>query len=285
MNKTIFTFVIIFFVLSCAKDQPKVSWLKIESFILEDNLLAVNDAGELTHDLSEAFVNIDGKFIGAFQLPIKIPVIKEGNCEIVILPGVINNGINATKRRYPFVEPYISTINLIQEDTITIQPVTKYYSQTKFLIEDFENAVLKIETDGVSTASIVKENDPSILQWGNSYGAIHLNETDSLFIGYTNFLQNLPKQGAEVYLELDYMNSNSILTSVLSYSATDLNEDIHIQLNPQETPVWKHIYLDLKEIISFRQSATVNEQGFTALIDDYSTSKFIYLDNLKIIYY
>jgi len=81
------------------------------------------------------------------------------------------------------------------------------------------------------------------------------------------------------------MNSNSILTSVLSYSSTTFNDDIHIQLNPQEQPTWKHIYLDLKEIISFRASSTINEQGFTALLDQAGTSKYIYLDNIKVVYY
>jgi hypothetical protein len=271
---------------NCAKEQPKVSWLRIESFVLEENLFAQNDQGELTHALTEAFVNMDGKYLGAFQLPIKIPIIGEGQHEILILPGVINNGISGTKRRYPFVEPYTVSVNLLLEDTISITPRTRYYKETKFLIEDFENAILKVQTDGSSQASIVKANDPDVLQWGNSYGAIHLNPTDSVFIGYTNFLQSLPKQGAEVYLEMDYMNSNSMMTSVISYSATSFNDDIHIQLNPQQEPaVWKHIYLDLKEIISFRMSATTNEQGFAAVLDEAGTTKYIYLDNIKVVYY
>lgn len=284
--KKLLGYTLVFLLLfSCAKEQPKVSWLRIESFVLEENLFAQNDQGELTHSFTEAFVNMDGKYLGAFQLPIKIPIIDEGEHEILILPGVINNGISDTKRRYPFVEPFTISVNLLLEDTISITPITRYYKETKFLIEDFENAILKVETDGASQASIVKDNDPEILQWGNSYGAIFLNPTDSVFIGYTNFLENLPKQGAEVYLEFDYMNSNSLLTSVLSYSSSSFNDDIHVQVNPQEQPVWKHIYLDLKEIISFRMSATTNEQGFTAVLDESGTSKYIYLDNIKVVYY
>ncbi|MDG0974574.1 MAG: hypothetical protein P8O07_10495 [Crocinitomicaceae bacterium] len=286
MKKLIGHLLTLLILFSCAKEQPKVSWLKIESFQLEENLFAQNDQGELSHALTEAFVNMDGQYLGAFQLPIKIPIIGEGQHEIVILPGIINNGISDTKKRYPFVEPYTVSVNLLLEDTISITPITRYYAQTKFLIEDFENAVLKIETDGASQAIIEKENDPAVLQWGNSYGVILLNPTDSLFIGYTNFGQSLPKQGAEVYLEMDYMNTNSMLTSVLSYSSTTFNDDIHIQINPQEEPpVWKHIYLDLKEIVSFRMNANTNEQGFTALLDEAGTSKYIYIDNLKVVYY
>lgn len=286
MKKLIGHLLALIILFSCAKEQPKVSWLKIESFQLEENLFAQNPQGELSHALTEAFVNMDGQYLGAFQLPIKIPIIGEGQHEIVILPGIINNGISDTKKRYPFVEPYTVSVNLLLEDTISITPITRYYAQTKFLIEDFENAVLKIETDGASQAIIEKENDPAVVQWGNSYGAILLNPTDSLFIGYTNFGQSLPKQGAEVYLEMDYMNTNSMLTSVLSYSSTTFNDDIHIQINPQEEPpVWKHIYLDLKEIVSFRMNANTNEQGFTALLDEAGTSKYIYIDNLKVVYY
>lgn len=285
MTKLLGYILVFLFLFSCAKEQPKVSWLRIESFVLEENIFAQNDQGELTHALTEAFINLDGKYLGAFQLPIKIPIMEEGVHEIVIIPSVINNGISSTKKRYPFVELYTASIDLILEDTISITPKTRYYKETKFLIEDFENAVVRVETDGASQASLVKADDPEILQWGNSYGAILLNPTDSVFIGYTNFIQSLPKQGAEVYLEMDYMNSNSLLTSVISYSSSSFNDDINIQLNPQENPKWKHIYLDLKEIISFRSSATVNEQGFTAILDEAGTSKYIYLDNIKVVYY
>lgn len=280
-----FPFIALFFVLfSCIKEQQKVSWLKIEKWDLLPNPLAENEQGELTHNFNQVFLNMDGKVLGAFELPAKVPILAEGEHNFVLLPGVQNNGINSTKKRYPFVEPYEVTFNLVLEDTVTMAPTTRYYENIEFLIEDFENPAPKLIADENSVAQIVRDNDPEFLEWGNFFGRIDLNDEDSVFIGYTNFGYNLPKQNSEVYMELDFMNTNSIATSVISYSSSSFYDDIHMQLNPREELEWRHIYLDLREIISFRNQATFNEQGFTALLDEKGEEKFILLDNLKIVY-
>jgi hypothetical protein len=269
----------------CAKPQPKVSWLFIDEWTLEANLFSENPTGELTHNFTEAFVNINGKFIGAFQVPIKIPVLQSGPSEIVILPGVRNNGVNDTKKRYPFVEPFVTTINLELEETVSIAPITRYYKQAKFLIEDFENPAIQLMTDPNSVATLVPDNNPTILKWGNFYGSITLTDTDSLFLGVTNFGVNLPKQGADVYLEFDYMNSEHIYTRVLSLSPNSIDEDISWRVNRQDNPEWRKIYIDLKEIVSFRMNATLNEHVFLGFLEEKGTTKFIYLDNIKVVYY
>lgn len=271
--------------LGCAKPQPRVSWILLNDWTLEENLFSQNPTGELTHAFTEAFVNVNGKFIGAFQLPIKIPVIHSGPADIVILAGVRNNGVNSTKRRYPFVEPFSTSVVLIQDETISITPTTRYYKETKFLIEDFENPAIQIVTDPVSVATLVPDNQPDILKWGNFYGSITLTDADSLYLGVTNFGVNLPKQGAEVYLEIDYMNSEHLYTRVLSLGPSAINEDASWRLNLQEEPAWRKIYIDLKEIVSFRFNATLNEHVFAAILEEKGTEKFIYIDNVKVVYY
>lgn len=283
--KLFFTGVLIVFLfLGCAKEQPQASWVILEPWTLNANPDAQNDEGALSHDISQAFVNMDGKMLGAFELPAKFPVIGDGEHNFVILPGVINNGISATKRRYPFMEQYEQTVNLVQGDTITISPSTQYYEDLNFLIEDFETPSIQFDYANESDVQITRENDPAIVQWGGYYGSIELNNTDSLFSGVTTFGQVLPKQGAEVYLEFDYMNSNSLLTGVVSYGNGTYHEDPNIQLNPQDDPEWKHIYLDLKEIISFRTNSPYNDMSFTAILDELDTDQFVYLDNIKVIY-
>lgn len=273
-----------FFFLNCNKPQPEVSWVIIEKFELLENTDAVNDQGELTHNINQGFVSMGGRYIGSFELPIKIPIIGEGQQTFTIIPGIVNNGINATKRRYPFMINYVGDAELKLNDTVTIQPTTNYENNLTFLIEDFENPALNIESDEGSKAKIVRSDDPSIDKWGNFFGRIDLNDEDSLFIGYTTFEQSLPAFGADVYLEFDYMITSPLLTSVISYSPNMFENDIFIQLNPRSNNEWRHVYLDLKEIVSVRQNASVNEIGFTAILDELGTEKFVYLDNIKIIF-
>jgi hypothetical protein len=270
--------------LGCAKEQPEVAWLKLEPWILQENSNATADQGEMSHDISQAFVNMDGEILGAFELPAKIPVIGDGEHDFIIIPGIINNGISATKRRYPFMEQFEQRITLKKNDTVSVTPTTRYFSDLTFLIEDFESPAIQFEYANQSTVQFTREDDPEILQWGGYYGSIVLNEVDTLFSARTTFGEVLPKQGAEVYLEMDYLNTNSMLTGVLSFGNGTFFEDPNIQLNPQENPEWKHIYIELKELISFRTQSPFAEMNFTSVLDKTGSDQYVLLDNIKVIY-
>jgi hypothetical protein len=275
---------LILLLFSCAKKQPEASWLIINKWDLVENNDAINPQGELTHDLNQVFLNMDGEALGAFELPAKVPIIGGGSHNFVLLPGIINNGISATKSRYPFCKKFETTLHLIKNDTIQVTPTTQYYKDLNFLIEDFESPSMNFTPSSESQAMLTRNDDPSILEWGNKYGEIILDNSDSVFAARTNFNTVLPKLATEVYLEIDYRNSNSLLTGVFSSGNGKVYNDPNIQLNPQENPVWKHIYIDLREIISFRQSTPINEMTFTAILDELGTTKYVYLDNIKIIY-
>jgi hypothetical protein len=283
--KRFYILFIIPFLFTCAKKQPEVSWLIIEPWELVANPeVGPNDHGALTQNITDAFVNMDGQLLGAFSLPAKIPVIGEGQHDFIILPGVKNNGISATKKRYPFLQQYAATFNLVKHDTVHMIPKTMYFKELIFKIEDFEDATINFETSNESTASITKGDDPQYLQWGNSYGEILLDDSNSLLSIVSEFVGSMPKQGAEVYLEFDFLNTNSALTSVISYGNGNFWDDPYIQLNPQENPVWKHIYIDLKEIVSTRSTSPFNEVSFIVQLDQAGTNKFVLLDNIKIIH-
>lgn len=271
----------------CVKDQSKVSWLHIERWELEAHPFATQSAGELSHNFNQVFLSMGGRFIGTFELPIKIPILAEGMQSFVLVPGCVINGINATKMRYPFVENYQIDFELKLQDTVFMQPVTRYFPNTKFLIEDFESPLMNLkENQGDGYAKLIRSNDPTILKWGNFFGRVEINAVDSFFVANTTFGANLPGQNADVFLELDIMNTNSMGTSVISYNSVtgDFDDDINIQVNPQSDPRWRKMYISLREIISFRQQANVNEQGLFALFDNRGEDTYIYLDNLKVVY-
>lgn len=271
---------------SCAKQQPQVSWLKIDKWDLVANPDAQNDQGELSHNLSEVFITMDGKFLGAFELPAKIPIIAEGTHDFILIPGIINNLESHKKKRYPFVEQYKKPITLFLNDTVSIAPTTRYYSSLNFLIEDFESPSMQIDVAEQSTATIGRNDDPEILKWGDKYGQVILNNQDSIIAFMTSFETVLPKLGSEVYLEFDYMNTNSMLISTISYGNGNYYEDDFVVVRPQKEgkAVWKHAYLDLKENVSYRQTTPINEVQFKLLLDDKEASKYLYIDNIKLIY-
>ena len=61
-----------------------------------------------------------------------------------------------------------------------------------------------------------------------------------------------------------------------------------IQMNPQNTlgeEVWKKIYIQLSENVSFNTNYINYEIFFLSLLDEGQSSAQIYLDNIKVLHY
>jgi hypothetical protein len=287
--KSLVIFILGFFLLSgCIKNNENPSWIEINPWKLNANP-DISKEGELTHNFSNAWVYADGQLVGVFELPVKLPILKEGATHFKILPTILNNGISATKKAYPFVEAYELDVNLVRDKKIVINPETKYYSNLNFWIEDFEEASIKFIPDPTSSAILVEESDPSILKYGTQYGAVHLTAENSTFYAYNadNYNLILPKQGAQVYLEVDYRSSNSLVTGVIEVSAATVKNHPNVQMNAQDinAPVWKKIYIDLQEIVTGTPNSEYYKISLSALLDDGGINRDIIIDNIKVIYF
>jgi hypothetical protein len=280
----------IFILASCVKNNDQPSWIEISDWELLANSSLGAKEGELTHNFSSAWIYANGKLVGVFELPVKLPLLLEGTTTFQIFPTVLNNGISATKKVYPFVQPYELTVDLVKNETISIHPFTRHYDQVKFWIENFEDSQ-KFETDGTnSLVSMVKGNDPAVLKYGDYYGLIALISVDSIYAGYT--LENdplyLPKKGAEVYLEIDYHSTNSLITGLIEHSASVVKYHPNIQLNaqdPNEVVVWKKIYIDMKEIVSGTSQSEYYKISLLAKLDPGGINREVIIDNVKVLHY
>jgi hypothetical protein len=271
---------------ACVRNNPKPIWLKIDHWTLQSNGSDAN-LGMLTHNLSEAWVYVDNKVIGVFELPCKIPVLASGNKKIQIYPAIRNNGIAATKKIYPFCKPMEFNLDLVEGQTYEIDAVTEYYEGLQCWKEDFTANTFAIETIEPSNTVLMLGNDPDIsISPNNQYGRIHFTTSDSLWLAHTIDNLDLPSS-QEVYLEIDYRNTNNLLTGVLALTNSGAEENPYILLNAQDpsTVRWKKIYIDLQEIISYSTSANAFQIYFNTLIDSGKTESDIYLDNIKVVYF
>ncbi|WP_341902100.1 hypothetical protein [Fluviicola taffensis] len=289
--KYLYIFVLLSFGLSsCVKNNPLPVYLEINNWTLNSNpnsgVLPNTDPKILTQNFSDVWVYIDGKIIGVFELPCKIPVLVSGSCKVTLYPAIKNNGISATKKIYPFVEPFETTLELTSGETYTFNPITRYYSNAQFWIEDFDESSVKIETDvSVSNATLAVESNSSIGPWDN-YGHIALTSSDSLWVGLTNTALVLPKSGAEVYMEVNYRNTNSVLTGLISYASGLSTDHPNVSMNAQTSDVkWKKIYIDLKDIVSNTASANNYKAYLRTLLDSGLSSGDVYIDNIKIVHF
>ena len=284
-------FILSFFFLfnSCIKNNPDPSWIEVDSWIINSNPNLGGDEGELNHNVTEAWVYINDEIIGVFEVPFKIPVLHSGTSNIKIFPAIKNNGISATKKIYPFLKPYEINAELVQNQTLNITPLTMYKDNLNFWIEDFEDISISLQNDpNTSAANYEVSNDQLESFNGNYYGKINLSEIDSTWVAYTTEQMNIPK-GQNVYLEIDYKNDINLITGLLSISDNGIVNNPNIQLNAQQSnpPIWKKIYIDLRELVSNQPNGAYFEQSFEAKLNlaDGQNSGEICLDNIKLIHF
>ena len=283
-----FYFISLFFLLSaCVKNNPEPAWLQVNDWSLSANPSLSLAEGELTENISDAWVYINDELIGVFQVPFKIPILKEGNVTFKIFPAIKNNGISATKKIYPFLKEYVINGTLVKNQVFTINPTTQYKENLNFWIEDFEDTGYQIEDDQNTSAAKIDPDDFD-LQWfnGNKYGKVVLNAEDSTWIAYTSEQLSLPK-GKECYLEIDYKVTNNLTTGLIYVTSSSTVNNVNIRLNAQkpEVAVWKKIYIDLRELIGNSPSGSLFSQSFIASLDEGNTEGIILIDNIKVIHF
>ena len=299
MKNFVLKTIIIFLFGSCIKNNSNPIWIEVKEWDLIDNpnqnVSENYNPGVLTHGIKDVWLYIDNSLVGVFEVPFRVPVLEEGVKEIRMIPGIHNNGISATKTRYPFFEPYVTNIDLIENQTYIINPVTMYSASTKFWIENFESSSNQFVDGNATLSSLVSSNDPSIIDPSineSYFGRISLNNIDNMYIGSSDVFGisgtpiGLPK-GKDCYLEIDYHNTADITTGILALSSTDGINNPLVTLNRQfESEVeWKKIYIELREVVSGSTSAQYFEFTLDALLPNGVNSGQINIDNFKAVYF
>ena len=283
----VFFFVALPLLFSCVKNNPDPSWLRVNDWDLVANIALSGEEGELTEKITNAKVYVNDELIGIFETPFRIPLLSSGESVIRLDPVVINNGISATKKVYPFTNFYQETVTLVQNDTVVISPITSYKSNANFWIEDFEDINISIENDpNTSLANLILSNESLNAFNGNYYGKVMLNETDSTWVAYT--LEQLPiPKGVDSYLEIDYYNTNDVYQGLIYLSPSGIQDNVNIRLNAQspESVVWKKMYIELRELVTASPIQSTFLQSFQANLDADDIEGVICLDNIKVIWF
>lgn len=286
MNKSPYFLIIILFLFSCKKADLTPAWLVIDEIQLQTD---EGTEGPNSEAITDAWLYLDNVPFGVYSLPARIPVLEEGEHELIIYAGIKENGISATRIRYPFYTRVDANVNFVKNQETVINPVVYYKSNVQFeLKEDFEDVGVDFQKDPISDTNIViitNSQYPDIVKYGNNCGKIELSEIDSIYKGLTNTTMNLPRN-EDVFLEIDYMNTNSIATNIIAKNAGGVAEHPPVFIlngqNP-ENMVWKKIYINLTEDVSSEINATSYELYLLGLLDPENTYGVIYLDNIKVL--
>ena len=239
-------FVIITVLLFSCKKEPNGGvpiYLEIDTALLNTNA----DQGSASHKITDVWVTANGRQMGAFQLPTKIPILASGDVRIIISAGIKDNGIANSRAEYPFysvVEDVIT--NTKNGETYKYTPQFTYapFAKVNFN-EDFETS------NGFTNMSQVTSATEEVFE-GNACGKI------------------------------DYKCDNFFEIGLILNKDGGSNNLYKITLNPKED--WNKIYINLSNEIGVSQAQDYRLYFKLVKIAD-ATTVNVLIDNIKIVNY
>ncbi len=237
--------------------------------------------------IKDIWIYMDNDLVGSYQLPLKAPILKSGKHSMTLRPGVILNGISATRSVNPFYTSVTSDVDLVAGQSITTEPHFTYADGVKFPWnsrgeEDFEEAGITI--DSVSSSScIIRKTNKEVYE-GRYSGIIHLDQGHKNYIGQSSRSFVLPKNKAAVVMEIHVKNTKiplyiGMYVNLPGGTVMDIS---HLGVKPSAQ--WKMLYVNFTELVSYYPKAESYKVTFKADLGN-NDSANVYLDDIKIMHF
>ena len=256
--------------------EPVPAYIHVDSFSLSTNPIT---QGSSTNKMTDVWAFVDGNIIGTFEMPATFPVLSSGNHTLTLRPGILVDGISATRSIYPFYTGSDTTFNFESGKIKTVIPKINYYASAKFKIEDFDQPGRNlVKYSGSDTDLVVVLNQNS---FEGKSGAVYLDNSHSLFACAWKDSFLLPIAGP-AYVELNYKCDNPFTVGLITYNShSTYTEDI---VSFKATQTWKKQYVSLGPALV----NGVNAVGFKVYIKAVKNADLtvaaLYFDNIKVVY-
>lgn len=268
------------FFLSCKKEDlksPTASFM-----VVSDVAVSTVQAqqGSPSHKITDIWFYVNGKYQGAYPVGKVMPIVAEGETEVILLPGIKNNGISSTRMPYPFYKGVKFNQAFESGKTYTISPTFEYQSGLNFFMDDFEGAGSVFQSVGDSAYMLV--SNPA-LTYGGTGKSLFMGMSDAKPTAkmLSSIPINLPLSGNTIYLELDYKCNQEIIVGVVGYSnGTNDSDREAVVLTPTEG--WNKIYVQLTTVVNVQPTFSAYKVFIKATKK--VTNPEIYIDNVKLIY-
>jgi len=268
---------------SCEKfegDQEVPAYLSVDSIYIYTDY---STQGSTSHNITDAWVYVDGQLIGAFEMPAKFPVLQEGIHKVTILAGIKKNGIASTRVAYDFYAPINYNVKFGIDSVTKLKTLkTTYASDANFLWrEDFEGTSISLDTTNRSTVPVKTTSEGSLLTIEGLHSAMMITDSVHNFAeaqSHGSFAIPL----APVYLELNF-NINTVLTvGVILTGPSAYYQMPVLNLNITNNKS-KKIYIELTPALNSTTGIDHFRVYFGGFMDAGLKQGIIILDNIKVI--
>lgn len=264
-------------------DEREPAFVNIENFTIGSSSIEESSS----EGISEMWVYANSDIQGVYNVPSRIPILKEGNTELTIFAGIKNNGIASTRIRYPFYAGFDTVISANALQSYDISPRFNYLSNANVDINrTFETQGNTFESGTNNQSEMQLIDDADVAIQGNKCIKVWIASGNTYMHLIDNI--NLVMQPGEVtFLEMNYSCNNTFALGVYSIQNSSSSKIPIIYITPTNTnegaePVWNKIYIDLGAIAGSSPN-TDYYRIFMESVKQESETPTYFFDNIKIL--
>ncbi len=259
---------------SCNQEIAEIpSVIEIEDY----EIVQRGNEGSIRHNFSDLYIYENEIFLGAYSIPAQVSNIRNGDINLLIFPGIKENGITQTPSIYPMMEAFQGSLSFEDNSERSILPTFGYKSEANFrLIDEFESeTTFRVDLDEDPSTTISFE--PGF----EGYSAkIVLDSAHPLFeVTSVDGKRGFPFDGTPIYLELDYKTDVNLQIGLIAWS-NSIAEVKQFRYGIRPKLDWNKIYINLTPEIAGSQ-LEFYKIVIRAEHDPNLSSSTILLDNIK----
>lgn len=291
----IFLLSIIALLISCGRfegEQEIPSYLTIDAIQVEDDPSASFSyydgffSSEI--DAAQVIVYFDGDAaetnLGVFQLPCKIPLLREGTAKYVqVTPVVKQNGIVSTRIYYPyFTIPEINNVTFAQDSITSLGTLkVKYRPLTTVKWKEFfEPQSFSFLLDPDTVITVIDNLDTVCSDYGCAVIRVPADKKNINFWIDQPILLESPS--LITYLELDYMSDVPFSIGFNNPKLEGGSNVIQSMMVVTPSPHWQKMYINMGKLWSQYNYYPQVRLYFT-ILNDSGVAGNLYLDNMKVV--
>lgn len=268
---------------ACAKTGDVPAYVEIPAVAFT----AGPGQGGSTSKITDAWVTLDERTLGVWELPARIPVLAEGARTIGVTPAVKRNGAFDDRLRYPFYRSWSGQAVLTREGTSVVQPATGYVSEALVWHEGFDDPFSLLINAPANDTPLVRftpATHPELAFLENGPCAGFRFDADRRFARVLTD-EDFESYGGPVFLEMDHRSDVPITVGVI-YMAQGLErvEPYFIALptlRGDGSMPWNKVYIDLSGL--FNSPVSQRDLFIEARLPSGRSSGEAYIDNIKLL--
>jgi hypothetical protein len=269
---------VIFLLAACEKKGDIPAWIVVDSY----DVVTEPGQGTAHHHITEVYAYTPSAFLGAFNLPCRIPVLETGMTNIDLFPGIRANGIAASPDVYGFLGRFSQTVDLQPGKIDTLRPVFRYDPEAIIrFAEDFDGGINYFSETRIGYPMVISAEGAFE---GSHSALIRVDTAQTVHQVVSIPVDNIPYNGTPIYVELHYKCDVAFFVGFTA-TAPGFPEytEFVLGLNPRQE--WTKVYISLLDILNLQRPETVRITFRTELPLFYEGHEAnVWLDNIKLVH-